>query len=126
MALSLMNALLSREQAKISYRCEQAVFVILEPVKLLFIFQKKNCKTFLKIKTKNFCRIFIRAREVLHGISFLLIWVCKVVARCAFRLASPQILLMSTALCSLRKPFSIVFRLKATCNQGYIADNGSK
>src|SRR5436305_12532864 len=121
MALSSMNASSNREQAKNFFPCEQAVFVILVLVKLHFISQKKNFKASSKMKAKIYYQSSIKVRKVLPGISSSPTWVCKVVALCAFLLASPQISLMYTALCSLQKPSSTTSRPRAIYNQGYIA-----
>src|SRR5207247_7770509 len=121
MAQSLMNASSNREQAKNFFLCEQAVFVILALVKLHFIFQKKNFKAFSKMKAKIYYQSSIRAMKALPGISSSPTWVCKVVALCVFLLASPQISLMYTALCSLQKLSSTTSLPRAIYNQGYIA-----
>src|SRR6266480_6649929 len=117
-----MNASLNREQAKNFFLCEQAVFVILVLVKLHFIFQKKNCKASSKMRAKIYYQSSIRARKALPGISSSPTWVCKVVALCVFLLASPQISLMYTILCTLQKPSSTTSQQKAICNPGYTAN----
>src|SRR5215467_1896944 len=125
MVPSSMNASLNREQAKIYFPCEPAVFVTPVLVKLHFISQKKNSKASLKMKAKIFYLSFIRVKKASPGISSLPTWVCKVVALCVFLLVWRQISLMYIASCSLRKPSSTMFLPKVTYNQGYTVDNSS-
>src|SRR5215467_4856730 len=86
MVPSSMNASSNREQAKICFPCEQAVFVIPAQVKLHFISQKKNFKASLKVKAKIYYPSSIRVKRASPGISSSPTSVCKAAALCVFHL----------------------------------------